>query len=260
MSSRQLLLEADRGENSYAFWRREFNNYILNNGENIRGVGYRDQVTHDRFKSFILTVLGHSSACRILDVGGGMGLVTSELTEENTVCNLDMSFAQLKSASRRRFVPVQGNAIALPFKDESFDFVVCCGVVQYIKLEDREKFFGELQRVCRGRGLLFLETPNAASVARRLGKALMAIIPAALSGSPGSRKRDPAKYLSLKEMASLAAGCLDCQVYAVMLIYRPLREWTTLSRSLKVGESDLAQMFCTDATFVLRKVEAQHQD
>lgn len=55
----------------YLFWRDEFNRTLRKHGENVRGVGGWDEITHIKYKELILTILGHTSTKKILDVGGG---------------------------------------------------------------------------------------------------------------------------------------------------------------------------------------------
>ena len=58
-------------EHDYRFWRDAFNRTLRKHGENVRGVGGWDKITHIKYKELILTILGHTSSKKRLDVGGG---------------------------------------------------------------------------------------------------------------------------------------------------------------------------------------------
>lgn len=84
---------------------------------------------------------------RILDVGGAEGVILKFLHKDD-VTILDQTEAE--------GVPgfVLGDATALPFEDESFDYVVSVDVYEHIPDEVREKYLSELRRVARGGVLL----------------------------------------------------------------------------------------------------------
>lgn len=80
---------------------------------------------------------------RVLDLGCGVGAQSRALLKKwplITVTGVDASSEQLAAAERllrvetrtRRFVPVQADASALPFKDETFDAVFVCFVLEHL--------------------------------------------------------------------------------------------------------------------------------
>lgn len=81
-------------------------------------------------------------ALRILDVGGAEGVILNFLSEDE-VTILDQAAAE--------GVPnfVVGDATALPFEDEAFDYAVSVDVYEHIGDEAREKYLSELRRVVR---------------------------------------------------------------------------------------------------------------
>lgn len=100
---------------------------------------------HQRYKvvAEVLEVLREDSApLRILDVGGGEGIVLSFLPEGD-VTVLDQTEAEE--------VPgfVKGDATALPFEDESFDYVMSVDVYEHIEPEHRDRYLSELRRAAR---------------------------------------------------------------------------------------------------------------
>ncbi|MGH3144461.1 MAG: methyltransferase domain-containing protein, partial [Rubrobacter sp.] len=83
-----------------------------------------------------------SGALRILDVGGAEGVILDFLPEDE-VTILDQAQAE--------GVPnfVVGDATALPFDDDAFDYGVSVDVYEHIGEGAREKYLAELRRVAR---------------------------------------------------------------------------------------------------------------
>jgi SAM-dependent methyltransferase len=77
---------------------------------------------------------------KILDVGGLNGLLSDFGFKERI--ELDVQPIQKPNY-------VQGSALSMPFKDNSFDFVVACDVFEHIPTEDRQQFLKELYRVAK---------------------------------------------------------------------------------------------------------------
>ncbi|MBA2536894.1 MAG: methyltransferase domain-containing protein [Actinobacteria bacterium] len=92
-------------------------------------------------------VLSALPAGRILDVACGTGFLTQHLPGD--VTGLDQSAAMLGVARSRcpevRFV--QGDALALPFDDRSFDLVFTGHFYGHLRETDRERFLTEARRV-----------------------------------------------------------------------------------------------------------------
>lgn len=91
-----------------------------------------------------------------LDVGCGLGRLSEIcLGRANYVFGVDLSAAVLEAARlirSERFVPVQASADHMPFKDNSFDFVYCWGVLHHTK--NPAKTLDELWRVLKPGGTL----------------------------------------------------------------------------------------------------------
>lgn len=84
---------------------------------------------------------------RTLDVACGTGYITQHLRGD--VVGLDQSARMLAEAQRRlpRMTFVPGDALALPFPDDSFGRVVATYFYCHLETDDRQRFVGEARRV-----------------------------------------------------------------------------------------------------------------
>jgi ubiquinone/menaquinone biosynthesis C-methylase UbiE len=103
----------------------------------------------------------------VLDAGCGTGLATLALFKAGyspkETYALDISYKSLEVAQEqfddekhsraKNIKPIQGNILSLPFADESLDFVLTCGALEYVPLDDGMK---ELARVLKKDGVLIL--------------------------------------------------------------------------------------------------------
>ena len=101
---------------------------------------------------------------RILDIGSGPGFVTLALAQGNptvSVIGIDYSLTQVQAANRLRIrnqtrncVFKQGDSIALPFKDASFDIVISLASITH--WSDAKKGLQEIWRVLIPNGFAFI--------------------------------------------------------------------------------------------------------
>jgi ubiquinone/menaquinone biosynthesis C-methylase UbiE len=109
-----------------------------------------------------------SPKAKILDAGCGTGLLTvallKALDHPVRITAIDLSGSSIVTAKKAveekagradKVSFTQANVLALPFADNSFDFVVTSGVLEYVPLRDG---FGELSRVLK-RGGYILHLP-----------------------------------------------------------------------------------------------------
>jgi ubiquinone/menaquinone biosynthesis C-methylase UbiE len=132
-----------------------------------RPVGYFIASKHsfpkdiDRIASFIQSRHGV-----ILDLACGPGNVTrriARLAPESIVVGFDLSAQMLERAVRltnreglRNVYYMRGSALSLPFRNEAFDAVTCCGALQLFR--DQDQAVGEIARVLKMQGDFVCQT------------------------------------------------------------------------------------------------------
>lgn len=104
---------------------------------------------------------------KILDIGSGPGCFLSLIQRDfKLAVGFDISFSQLRFA--RDKVPeaswVVGNALTLPFKNASFDYIILSEVIEHLP---KSASFGLLKSIClllKPSGRFLLTTPNYHSI------------------------------------------------------------------------------------------------
>jgi ubiquinone/menaquinone biosynthesis C-methylase UbiE len=167
---------------------------------------------------------------RLLDFGCGTGRVTLPAVQVGlAVVAMDISWGMVKGTqeklgpscrSRAQFVVADGTH--LPFRNESFDAVVCAGVLHHI--EDVDAGIREQVRVLRRRGRIFIGEPSADP--SRLGRLLNRIADRAFGlansvrialgrdakfiparRSPGERPLSAAAIISVLQGGGVTCAC-----------------------------------------------------
>lgn len=125
--------------------------------------GYRDSLS----KYLRIRKLDINSDSLVLDAGSGTGLVSLSLYSAGyrprKTFALDLSYKSLEVAKEqfeddeiselKNVDAIQGNLLSMPFADETFDFVITCGALEYVPLAEG---IGELARVLKKNALLIL--------------------------------------------------------------------------------------------------------
>ena len=110
--------------------------------------------------------IGWKGHGRILDIGGGSGMVSRVLVAEpgtECVC-IDISLPMLKHSP----VPsVQADALQLPFRDGAFDLVVAAAFFHHLPGKEPQ-LLKECRRVLRSGGRLIGYDPNGSCLQNRL--------------------------------------------------------------------------------------------
>ena len=113
---------------------------------------------------------------KILDLGGGIGIISSELDKSNYCVNLDICFDDLKLCKNflNNSIEVINNSMTnVSLKDNSFDYVICANLLEVAKTLDLDKknnemnefptvdkVLKEIKRILKPNGKLLLTTPN----------------------------------------------------------------------------------------------------
>ncbi|MFH0859940.1 MAG: class I SAM-dependent methyltransferase [Candidatus Altiarchaeota archaeon] len=100
----------------------------------------------------------------LLDLGSGSGVISNLLSESNTVISYDISENCIRNCRKinKNLMGVVGDAINLPFKEKSFDAVVCVELIEH--LTSPQKCVAEIRRTLNDKGNLILTTPNFRSM------------------------------------------------------------------------------------------------
>jgi len=100
---------------------------------------------------------------RVLDAGSGDGRYLKELAKYFRSTGVDVSFRALCS-SKERLVKngflaehVTASLQTLPFRNNSFEALLCYGVLQHLFFSERKAALREFERVLGKRGLVFFE-------------------------------------------------------------------------------------------------------
>jgi 2-polyprenyl-3-methyl-5-hydroxy-6-metoxy-1,4-benzoquinol methylase len=102
----------------------------------------------------------------VLDVGCGYGWFELNALSRgvNKIVGIEISESDLKTAKENIISEKVefkiGVAIKLPFKDNSFDTIVCWEVIEHIPKNMENLMFSEFKRVLRPNGVFYLSTPN----------------------------------------------------------------------------------------------------
>lgn len=116
---------------------------------------------------------------QVLDLGSGPGVYMIPLVPSGcTVWHLDASWGMVQACARRIEEHASGQALAiradaehLPFRSDSFDGVICAGLVQYLMSE--KVLLSEVRRVLKPGGEAIISIPNKLSPLLWLYRALL---------------------------------------------------------------------------------------
>lgn len=96
----------------------------------------------------------------ILDLGCGGGYKL--FTRYGNVVGVDLELAPLKNAKNLYLMAAHADISALPFEDNTFDYVLSSDVIGHIPIENKDKLFSEVYRVLKkgGRTAHVIETES----------------------------------------------------------------------------------------------------
>ena len=128
---------------------------------------------------FLLNILKKIERSTVLDIGGGVGIILSEVSKNNLKINVDFSFEDL-SRCKKEFSDIEcvcASMDYLPLKNDSIDFVICANLLEVAKTNDikfekliiknKKKYYqtvlevlSEIKIILKINGKLYLTTPN----------------------------------------------------------------------------------------------------
>lgn len=122
---------------------------------------------HSRAHRCALEMAGIRDGMRVLEVATGSGEMFRRLVRANPAgCTVGVDLSPRMAARthrliRRGFPGVRAHcqavdARSMPFRDETFDAVICCYLLELLAPEDILRALGEMRRVLRVRGSLTL--------------------------------------------------------------------------------------------------------
>lgn len=143
---------------------REQGRRIRDNAESIWGWATPAGILRvKRRVNEILKKIGDANGAKVLELGCGTGIFTEQLAMRGIdITAFDISLDLLGLAKEKQCVNkiLAADAEFLPFRDESFDFVVGVSVLHHL---DIERSLREIRRVLKPGGKVILSEPNMAN-------------------------------------------------------------------------------------------------
>lgn len=150
---------------SNANWQQYFDQKAERHGASIKSSDYFDDQSFFMQRDNTLRWLGELAGKRILDAGCGVGAFSEPLARQNEVYGVDFSEKSLQFAAARGLKTMSGDLQALQFPGDTFDVVLCIGVIQLIA--DYRPVLKELARVVKPGGTLLIQTLHEGSLQRK---------------------------------------------------------------------------------------------
>jgi len=101
----------------------------------------------------------HFRGCkRILDIGPSIGLFMS--CAPKRIVGVDINPRVVAHLRKQGYQAVKGTASKLPFKDASFDGVMCSHVIEHLYPEEARRMIQEADRVLKKDGIFMIRTPH----------------------------------------------------------------------------------------------------
>lgn len=111
----------------------------------------------------ILHYLEGQEGDTLLDIGGGTGRLTDQIARQGITCTVLDNDQQLLAIGRHDHPDItfiNGDALALPFPDRSFDHAIMEELLEHIPYHCQSQLFHEAWRVLKPDGKMILTTPN----------------------------------------------------------------------------------------------------
>lgn len=160
MEKQDKRIIAEYFSKKWKFWQD-----IYKDDKNLQNLLYQISIRKDLILK-IIDEIPRSRPLKILDIGSGPGVLMKNLAEKgHHTVGIDISWQMIKAAKETSTKPfsgkndcIQGDIEALPFVNESFDVIVCAGVLSYLTSE--KKSIIEMSRVVKPFGIILVTLPN----------------------------------------------------------------------------------------------------
>ena len=112
------------------------------------------------FKKIVWKQIGNIEGKKILDFGSGEGITANHFANKNDVIAIEPSEEMLSNAWKDyEYTQIVGDINSLSsFADETFDFIICHNVLEYI--DDKENVVKALSRVLKNDGIMSIAKHN----------------------------------------------------------------------------------------------------
>ena len=108
------------------------------------------------FKGLIDKHFSNIKNKKVMDIGCGYGLILSHLESKGaSAYGLEICKDIVKNRGKMKII--QGDCRDIPFKDNSFDYVMSFGVIEHLK--DWDKAISEHFRICKPGGKVLISVP-----------------------------------------------------------------------------------------------------
>lgn len=134
---------------------------LITSQQNCYEQAYREADSEYGFPDRKITDGKEVSGARILNLGCGTSNDVWWLADKNVIVGLDYASSGLRVAQRHRIAGVVGDlnfSPILPFKDQSFDIVICKDILEH--LLEPMAVLQEVRRVLKDDGYVIISVPN----------------------------------------------------------------------------------------------------
>jgi ubiquinone/menaquinone biosynthesis C-methylase UbiE len=140
-----------------------------------------------------LAAAGCGNGSRVLDIGCGSGEDLEYISQvSGNITGVDVSAEAIEAFRARGFMGVVADVKALPFPDDSFDYVICSAILHHLVGQSNLiNYLEEFKRVTRQGGYLLALEPNAFNISGMLMNIANTVKPGITGLVPHERALSP---------------------------------------------------------------------
>lgn len=118
------------------------------NRSSIWGDNYWTNLQLERAKETVKILPNEINS--VLEVGCGAGIVSHEVKRKSfNIISIDFAFIPLKQLKSLEIPCIQGDALYLPFRDNTFDAVIATELIEHLTELERRQVLKEIERVSK---------------------------------------------------------------------------------------------------------------